>query len=376
MELETSRTWAEIKVDRLRHNISSLKSYLQPHTRLMCTVKAEAYGHGIRAAEIFAESGADYLAVATLDEAILLRSHGIALPVLILGYVQEPFLTEAIAGGATLTVFSLDYAQKVSEAAVKLGKKARIHIKIDTGMGRIGYVYTERGNQKAAEEIAAMFSLPALEIEGIYTHMSCSDEEQNPYNFVQINRFYKALADLEARNLSVPLRHICNSSAIVNFPQVHLDMVRAGIACYGLYPSPVMKKKLNLKQALTLKTRITYIKELEAGSGISYGKTVTLAEKRRIATVPIGYADGYTRLLSGKAQMIAHGQYVDVIGKICMDQCMIDVTNVHTIHVGDEVTVIGDEHTHISADHLAELIGTINYEVVCAIGKRVPRIYI
>ncbi len=376
MELETSRTWAEINAERLRHNITCLKSYLEPHTKLMCTVKAEAYGHGSHAAEIFAQCGADYLAVATLEEAILLRDHGIQIPVLILGYVQEPFLAEAIARNVTLTVFSLAYAKRVSEEAAALGRTAKIHIKIDTGMGRIGYVYTERGNQQAAEEIAEMFSLPSLFVEGIYSHMSCSDEEQNPYNYVQINRFYKALDDLKERNLSVPLRHICNSSAIVNFPQVHLDMVRAGIACYGLYPSPLMKKKLDLKQALTLKTRITCIKELEAGSGISYGKTVTLTQRRRIATVPIGYADGYPRLLSGKAQMIANGQYVNVIGKICMDQCMIDVTNVHTINVGDEVTVIGDENTHISADHLAELIGTINYEIVCAIGKRVPRIYI
>jgi len=377
MDTLKTRTWAEISTDRLSYNIQSLKSCLRPHTKLLCAVKADGYGHGAAfVAQTFLKAGADYLAVATIDEGMELRENDIDAPILCLGYIEKTRIAEAVSHDITLTVFSYEYAEAVSAAAGSQRKTAKIHIKIDTGMGRIGYVYTEKGNKAIISEIAKIIALPAIEVEGLFTHMSCSDEEQNPYNYLQINNFKKCIDDLEKEKLSIPIKHICNSSAILNFPQVHMDMVRAGIACYGLYPSPTLKKRIDLQQALTLKTRIVHVKTLEAGYGISYGKTYTIPSKQVIATVPIGYADGYTRLLSNKAQMLVNGQYVNVVGKICMDQCMIDVTTVHNINIGDEVTVIGDESTNISIDHVAELIGTINYEVVCAIGKRVPRMYI
>ncbi len=371
-----TRTWAEVSTEKLAYNIKSIRSCLRSGTKLLCTVKANGYGHGaVSVAETFLKAGADYLAVATIDEALELRAHRIEAPILILGYVEPSRIAEAITHEVRLPVFSLEYAALVDHEAKKQNKPAYIHIKIDTGMGRIGYVYTEKTHQEVVEDILKMTKLSSLVLEGIFTHMSCSDEEQNPYNYLQINHFKTCIDELEKQNVFIPIKHICNSSAIVNFPQVHMDMVRAGIACYGLYPAPNIKKKIDLQQAITVKSRITNVKELEAGYGISYGKTYTLPEKQKIATVPIGYADGYTRLLSGKAQMLVQGQYVNVVGKICMDQCMIDVTNVHNINVGDEVTVIGDESTNISVDHIADLIGTINYEVVCAIGARVPRIY-
>lgn len=372
-----TRTWAEVSQEKLTYNIRSIKSCLRPNTKLLCTVKANGYGHGaVAVAETFIQAGADFLAVATIDEAIELREHHITVPILLLGYLEPSRIHEAVAYDVRMAVFSSAYAVLVDEAAKSQKKVANIHLKIDTGMGRIGYVYTDKTSKDVLEDILKITTLSSVNIEGIFTHMSCSDEEQNPYNYLQINHFKKCIDELEKHNVFIPIKHICNSSAIVNFPQVHMDMVRAGISCYGLYPAPSMKKKMDIKQAITVKSRITNVKYLEAGYGISYGKTYTLPEKQLIATVPIGYADGYTRLLSGKAQMLVRGQYVNVVGKICMDQCMIDVTNVHNINVGDEVTVIGDESTNISVDHIANLIGTINYEVVCAISQRVPRIYI
>ena len=225
MDTLKTRTWAEINTDRLSYNIQSLKSCLRPHTKLLCAVKANGYGHGaVEVSKTFIKAGADYLAVATIDEGIELRENGIDAPILCLGYLDKSSIDEAITHDITLTVFALNVAEYISSVAQKQKKVAKIHIKIDTGMGRIGYVYTEKGNKIVISEIAKIMDLPAIEVEGIFTHMSCSDEEQNPYNYLQINNFRKCVDDLEKANVSIPIKHICNSSAIMNFPQVHMKM--------------------------------------------------------------------------------------------------------------------------------------------------------
>ena len=271
-------------------------------------------------------------------------------------------------------VFDYDLAKAVSDAAFTRNTRAKIHIKLDTGMSRIGFV-TGVDDDAVCREIAEIAALPGIEIEGIFSHFSTSDERDQSYTKLQFDRFMTVCGMLEERGIKIPIRHIANSAAIMMYPETHLEMVRAGVILYGLYPSEeVDKTKLSLKPVMSVKARVTMVKELEENRGVSYGKAYITNHRTRIATVPIGYADGYTRLLSGKAQMIAKNEKVPVIGRICMDQCMIDVTNVHTINAGDEVVVFGADT--VTADDLAEWIGTINYEMICVIAKRIPRIYL
>ncbi len=370
-----TRTWAEIDLDALTENIREIRRITNKDSMVMAVVKSDAYGHGVvECANILLENGADRLAVACIDEAMQLRRAGIKAPILILGASFDEEIPELVEFDIIATVFNLDFAEKLSCEAKKQNKNALVHIKLDTGMSRIGYL-AGVCDDEITDEIIKISKLDNIIIEGVFSHLSTSDEKDSGYTLMQFERFVKVCDMLEQKGLKIPVKHIANSAAIMMYPQMHLDMVRAGIILYGLYPSDdVDKTKLKLKRVMTLKSRITRIEEISDDRGVSYGKTYITKGKTKIATIAVGYADGYTRMLSGKAKVVINGQIVDVIGRICMDQCMINVTNVNNINVGDEVIIFGADT--VTADTLAMWLGTINYEIVCMISKRIPRVYI
>ncbi len=369
------RAWAEVNLDAIANNIHEIRRITNPHAKIMATVKADAYGHGfLEVVKTLIENGADCLAVAALQEAKQLRSRGIQVPILILGGLMDDACEDLVDFDVIPAVFSYEFAKALSYVGEKKDKIVKVHIKIDTGMTRVGFVAGDGDNTAIVDEIEKISKLPYIEIDGIFSHFACADEADEEFTRRQFARFTDVCEKLTARGVNIGTRHICNSAGIMMYPEMHLDMVRAGIILYGLYPSDeVDKSKINLIPAMTLKATITLVKEVSKGREVSYGKTYITDKPTKIATVPIGYADGYLRGLSGRSKMIAGGQLVDVIGRICMDQCMIDVTNVNNINAGDEVIIFGD--SLVTADDLAEWLGTINYEVVCVIGRRIPRIY-
>lgn len=368
------RTWAEVDLDAIAQNMKEIRRITDPHAKVMAVVKADAYGHGfLEITKTLLENGADCLAVALLEEAKQIRRRHIEVPILILGGTDPDAVDDLIDFDIMATVFSYDFAKTLSYAAEKKNKTAKIHIKIDTGMSRVGLVAGEE-NSEVVREIQRIADLPNLEIDGIFSHFATSDEEDSSYTNLQFERFMDIISLLEEKGIHIPTKHICNSAAIMMYPNMHLDMVRPGVILYGLYPSDeVDTSRLDLRPAMTLKARISMVKEIEKGRGVSYGKEYITDKTTKIATVPIGYADGYLRKLAGKAKMIVSGTCVPVIGRICMDQCMIDVTNVHNINTGDEVIIFGADK--ITIDDVAKWLETINYEVACVIGKRIPRIY-
>jgi len=370
------RTWCEVSLDALTHNLDEFKSILKPQTRIMAVVKADAYGHGAyEVARTLLDNGVCYLAVAFIDEAIQLRENGIKVPILVLGYTPSEYAGTLIDLDIIPTIYNFSSAKAVSNAAQRRNKVAKIHVKIDTGMTRIGYPYNDIVNTETIDAILDLVRLPNVEIEGIYTHFATADEDDDSFTQKQFSRFMQAVEQIERKNLIIPIKHACNSAATMRFPNMHLDMVRIGISLYGLYPSNI-KYNLNLIPAMQLKTTISHVKDVEIGETISYGATFETTRKSRIATIPIGYADGYSRILSNNANVIVHGQFAPIVGKICMDQCMIDVTDVNNINIEDEVILFGAEGTKkIPIEELAQTIGTINYELLCVIGKRIPRCY-
>jgi len=369
-----TRTWAEINTDALTANIKNIRKITNKNAMVMAVVKADAYGHGaVETAKILLKNGADRLAVADLDEAIELRKSGITADILILGASFDEDCGLLVKYDITPAVFSYDFAKKLSEEAVKQQKQAKLHIKIDTGMSRIGFV-SGVSDEDVCNEILKISKLPNLFTEGIFSHFATSDEKDDSYTKKQFSEFLSICNQLKDKGLTIPIRHIANSAAIMMYPETHLDMVRAGIILYGFYPSDeVDKEKLKLKRVMIVKSRITLIKEIKNRS-VSYGQTYIAHDITKVATIPVGYADGYTRLLNNKAKIIANGKAVNVIGRICMDQCMIDVTNVHNINTGDEVIIFGEDI--VTADDIAASLGTINYEIVCMVSRRIPRIYI
>ncbi len=369
-----SRTWAEIDIDAMKHNVRNIRKITSPAAKIMAVVKADAYGHGYRKiCKSLLESGVDCFAVAMAAEAKEIRRSGFDVPVLILGATPDSEAEEIVHYDIIPNVYNYEFAEYLSEIAVKQNKSVKIHLKIDTGMSRLGFVAGD-DNTELIREIIKISKLPNIIIDGIFSHFACSDEADSSYTRLQFDRFMKLVKELETAGITIPCKHIANSAAIMMYPQTHLDMVRAGIILYGYYPSDeVDKTKLSLKPVMTLKSRVTLVKELAAGRGVSYGKTYITDKNTKIATIPIGYADGYLRCLSQKAKMEIGGKLCNVIGRICMDQCMIDVTNVNNINIGDEVIVFGEGQ--ITADDVAGWMNTINYEVLCLVSKRIPRIY-
>lgn len=370
-------TWAEISLDALRRNLQAFRAALPPGMRLMASVKANAYGHGAvetaREAEL---CGVDYLGVAFLDEALQLRRAGIAAPILVLGYVPPEGLAIAREMNISVALFRDDVLAAAS-ALPRSGRKLRVHIKIDTGMGRLGLppgpaaiAYVERALRE-----------PGLDVEGLFTHYARADETNKDYTALQYERFRSLMQELELRGLRLPIVHAANTAAGMDTPEWAGGMVRLGIGMYGLYPSAeVNKTRITLEPVMSLKTRVVMVKQAPPGSGISYGTRYFTAGEERIGTVPIGYADGYSRLLTGKAEALVRGVRVPVLGTICMDQCMIalDPATMNGVQVepGEEVVLIGSQGGEaITAEEIAAKLGTINYEVTCMIANRVPRVY-
>lgn len=368
------RTWAEVDLDAIAHNMREIRKITNPSSQIMAVVKADAYGHGfLEVTRTLLENGADRLAVAVLQEGKQLRSRGVTVPILILGASGLGSIEDLINFDITPSVFTYEFAKALSYEAERKEKVTKIHIKIDTGMSRIGYLAGD-DNEEIADEIIKISRLPYIEIEGIFSHFAASDEYDASYTHLQFDRFTDVCQRLESKGLNIPIKHICNSAGIIMYPEMHLDMVRPGVILYGMYPSDeVDKSRLDLIPAMTLKSTITHVKEVEAGRGVSYGREYITKGVTKIATVPIGYADGYLRRLAKEGKMIVNGVKVPIIGRICMDQCMIDVTNVNNTDRGDEVIIFGREG--VTIDDLAKWLDTINYEVACVIGKRIPRIY-
>lgn len=366
--------WAEIDLDAIKYNIDSIKRRVDTK-ELIAVVKADAYGHGaLDVSKTLVENGATKLAVAVITEAMELRHRNINTPIMILGYTPLEFAADLINYDIEQTIFDLEYAKKLSEIALNLGKKAKVHVALDTGMGRIGFLI----NDNSLNEILKISSLKGLEVVGIFTHFSTSDESDKNYSNKQYKKFTDFNEKLISKGVNIPLKHVSNSGAIIDMPNTYLDGVRAGIVLYGYYPSEdVLKQNLDLKKAITIKTQVAHVKILDKDEYVSYGRKFKTERKSIIATLPIGYADGYSRALTGKAKVIINGKFAPVVGTICMDQCMIDVTDIGDVHVGDEVIVLGkDKDLKFDADDMAKAMGTINYEVLCMIKQRIPRVYI
>lgn len=376
MDYKFNRAWAEVDLDAIAHNAREIRRITNKKAEIMCAVKADAYGHGVlEVSRTLLSNGATRLAVSMLDEAIQLRNNGITAPILILSYTDPIRAEEIILNDVTQTVFSHDLAIALSGAAVKLKKNIKIHIKIDTGMTRVGF----SPGYSAIKNVIEISKLPGIIIEGLFTHFASADEEDKRYTNMQFERFMTICAELNRIGLYIPIKHAANSAAIIEYPEMHLDMVRPGIISYGLYPSnEVDKTKIDLKPAMTLKANVVLVKEVEKDTCISYGRIFTTKNDSRIVTIPIGYADGFTRILSNNAQVLINGEFFPVVGRICMDQCMVDVSNNKTeVRVGDEVVIFGRQaDKEIRIEDIAAAIGTINYEIICLIGKRVPRVYI
>ena len=373
------RTWAQIDLDALGDNIRAIKSALKPGVRLCATVKADGYGHGYAytAAEM-ADNDVDWFAVSNLSEALQLRQAGISAPILILGYTPPDLAATLAFNDISQAVYSTSYAKALSDHAVFSGIKVNAHIKLDTGMSRLGFLYHDSvEDYPRIAEIEAVCRMPGLYPEGIFTHFSSADcADGEVFTRLQYDLFLSAIGRLEARGVTFPLRHCSNSAAILQYPEMQLDMVRAGIILYGMYPSGAVARTLPLTPVMELKTVISMIKTVPPDTAVSYSRTFRSDRPMRLATVPVGYADGYPRLLSNRAYMLVNGKKAPVVGNVCMDQCMLDVTDVPDAAEGQTVTVFGvDRGAALSADTLAETAGLINYELVCGISKRVPRVY-
>lgn len=371
---EIRPVWAEVNLDNLAHNIRQVRKYTNKDALIMAVVKANGYGHGaIDIARTFLENGADRLGVAILSEAIELRKANITESILILGFTPSSQYEKLLEYNLIQTIYNYEEAKILSQKALKQNKEATIHIKVDTGMSRIGFLPTE----ESAEMILKISRLPNIKIEGIFTHFAKADEVDKSHVLGQFSKYMEFINILEEKGLNIPIKHVSNSAAIIDLPEFNLNMVRAGIMLYGLYPSnDVNKEKIKLKPAMSLKSKISHLKTVPKGTGISYGQIFTTEKESKIGTIPIGYADGLTRLLTGKAEVYVNHKRVPIVGKICMDQCMIDLTDLEDVKLGDEVVIFGYEENHPHIDELASNIGTINYEIVCMVSRRVPRVYI
>ncbi|MFR4352234.1 MAG: alanine racemase [Roseburia sp.] len=371
-----SRVHAEIDLDAILHNMEAMHGNISGNTKIMAVIKADGYGHGaVEIAE--AIDHLDYLcgyAVATVEEGLILRNHGIKKPILILGYAFPDQYRAMIRARIRPTVFTREMAESLSCAADALDMDCPIHFAVDTGMSRIGYQVTE----EAADEMAQLAQLPHIMVEGIFTHFARADEADKSHARRQIELFLHMIEMLAERGVSIPLHHCSNSAGIVELPEANMDLVRAGITLYGLWPSgEVDKSRIDLRPALSLVTHVAYVKTLPAGREVSYGGTYTTETERVIATIPVGYADGYARGLSNCGDVLIHGMRAPIRGRVCMDQFMVDVTDIPDVKCGDRVVLIGaDGQERITMEEVGERSGRFNYEFVCDLGKRIPRVYL
>jgi alanine racemase len=383
----TPLTWAEIDLDAVAANTRELRRVTRPEARLLVAVKANAYGHGlVEVARRALESGADALGVARMPEALALRDAGIDAPILVFGFTPPSDVEDLVRHDLIQTVYALETARAYADGIGKSGGRLKVHLKVDTGMGRLGILpdarrYVEPGmdiSDDAVREVTDIAGLSALTLEGIFTHFASSDSADKRFAEKQFATFMAFLDQLKHSGIEFEVRHAANSGAIIDLPHTHLDMVRAGVSLYGLYPSgEVDKSRIILTPVMMLKARIVHLKKVPAGFPVSYGMTHTTPAPTVIATVPVGYADGFNRRSSNRGHMLVHGQRAPIVGRVCMDLTMIDVGHIPGVAVEDEVVILGRQANEaITADELAGLLGTINYEVTSAITARVPRVYL
>ena len=369
--------WVEINLTNLDYNIKNIIEKVGPNKQVIGVIKADAYGHGsVMCANILRENGVKTFAIATLQEAITLRNSGAKEEIIMLGLTPDMYADIIVEYDITPVVCDSKNAKAFSDAAAKAGKTVNGLIAVDTGMGRIGYLADEA--DKAVEDIKKIDALPNFNIKGLFSHMSTADAEDKTYSHQQENKFNAFYNALLQAGLHIPMKTLANSASIMELPEVHFDAVRPGIILYGCYPSnEVDKNQLALKPVMSVKANIVHIKDVPANFSVGYGRKYISEKPARIATIALGYADGYPRPYSAKAKVIVNGVICPVAGNICMDQCMIDVSNVPNVKVGDEVTIMGTDGAHtILADDIAEATGTINYEICCAFGQRLPKVYL
>lgn len=368
------RVQAEVNLDAIYQNAVNAKALTKPGTKFLAVIKADGYGHGAVPLSKVLEPVADAYGVAILEEGIELRQAGVTKPILILGYTPEPLFEDMLRYDIATAVFQLNMAKKLSDTAVRMGTKAKVHLKLDTGMSRIGFALTD----ESLEQIKDIYAMPGIALEGCFSHFARMDERDKTRANEQFAAFTGYLERMEKAGITVPVKHIANSAGIMEMPEVHLDMVRDGICLYGLYPSQEVKKeRLPLIPAMEWKARVSFVKTLPAGVEIGYGGTYTTSGETRVATIPVGYADGYPRSLSNRGCVLIHGQRAAILGRVCMDQFMVDVTGIPQTKEGDIVTLFGkDGDASLPVEEVADLSGSFNYEFVCDVGKRVPRVYL
>jgi alanine racemase len=385
--LNSNLIWSEIDLNAISHNVLELRRITSPGSRLMAVVKANGYGHGaVEVALAALKNGAASLGVARMDEGLHLRRAGITAPILILGYTPPEHSTTLVAHHLTQTVYTFEAAESLSDAAARLQTRAKVHIKVDTGMGRLGLLpdsprismlgkHLPGNAQRVIESISR---LPHIETEGIFTHFAAADSLDKTYTLQQLERFLEFLDKLKVHGLEFPLRHAANSAALIDLPETHLDMVRPGISLYGFFPSAeVNRERISLTPAMMLKTRVIYVKMVPAGFHISYGLTYQTENPTVIATVSAGYADGLSRLLSSRGQMLVRGSRAGIVGRICMDLTLLDVGHIPDVCIGDEVVIFGSQGQEcIPVEEIANSLNTIHYEIVTSLSSRVERVFL
>lgn len=371
-----SRVCARVNLDAIEYNMEMMRRNMHPDTKMIAVVKTDAYGHGaVQVGRILEPK--DYVwgyAVATADEALFMREHDLMKPILVLGCVFPEQRIDMIERGIRVTCYTEEMAQDLSNLAVEMGKKAYVHIKLDTGMGRLGFLI----NEESAEIIRRIASMPNLVMEGMYTHFAKADETDKEFTQKQIEKYQWMRQALTDRGVNFEFYHCSNSAGIIDMKEANMDLARAGISTYGMYPSEeVVKENVPLKPAMELISHVTHVKWVEKGATISYGATYVADSPRKIATIPVGYGDGYPRSLSNKGAVLIHGRRAPICGRICMDQFMVDVTDIDDVKFGDKVVLVGyDGEEHIPVEELSDLSGRFNYEFVCCLSKRIPREYL
>ena len=371
-----SRVYAKIDLDAVAWNMEQMKKNLKEGTEMVAVIKTDGYGHGAVQVASMLESY-DYVwgyAVATLDEAVVLRAAEIQKPILVLGCIFPDQYWEMLKYEIRMNVYTKEMAEAISALAVEIGEQAYVHIKLDTGMARLGF----SAEESSIEEIKEIAELPNLVLEGVFTHFAKADEEDKTFTMMQLEKFEWMTQRLEEEEVTFPYVHASNSAGIIDVRRADYNLVRAGIAIYGLYPSEeVDKEKVQLKPALSLKSHIAFVKDIPAGTPVSYGGDFVSEHQMRIATIPIGYGDGYPRSLSDTGYVLIRGKKAPIIGRVCMDQFMVDVSDIPEVKFGDKVTLIGrDQEEYLPVEKLSELSGRFNYEFVCDLGKRIPRVYV
>ena len=371
---EYYRIYAEINLDNICDNINEVRKKVGKNTKIMAIIKADGYGHGAVPIAKVLDSSVDSYGVAIVEEGVELRKAGITKPILILGYTPEQMYDRILEYDLMPTVCDYGMAEKMSAKAVEHKKSLKVHIKLDTGMGRIGFMPGE----ETIKSIVEISKLSNIEIDGVFSHFAREDDENKTFSNEQLRKFLEMTDAIEQEGVKIPIKHISNSAGIIELPEANLDMVRSGISTYGLYPSEdVQKENLPLKPAMSLYAYITMVKELEKDIPVGYGGTYVTTKKTKVATIPAGYGDGYPRALSNQGRVLIHGQYAPIIGRVCMDQFMVDVTHIDDVKTGDKAILVGRaEDNVIALEEIGNMSASFNYEAACDIGKRIPRVYI